>query len=70
MEPYKERMQQEYRELRERYNKLHNLIVKAEAGTLPFELSCPLELLKRQKKYMGCYLNILEIRAEIEKVEL
>lgn len=70
MEPYKERMRQEYRELKERYIKLHNMLVKAEAGTLPFELNCPVELLKEQKKHMGGYLNTLEIRAEIEKVEL
>lgn len=67
---YKSRFIKEYKELKERYEKLHNIIVKAEANTLDFELSCPLDLLKQQANYMGNYLHILEIRAEIEKVNL
>ena len=67
---YKSRFIKEYKELKERYEKLHNIIVKAEANTLDFELSCPLDLLKEQAKYMGMYLHILEVRAEIEKIEL
>ena len=70
MEEYKERFIKEYKELKERYEKLHNIIVKAEANTLDFELSCPLDLLKEQANYMGNYLHILEIRAEIEKVDI
>jgi hypothetical protein len=60
----------EYSELKERYNKLHKMLVKHDAGTLNFEPTCPIELLRRQKAVMGEYLNILEIRAEIEKVTL
>lgn len=70
MEEYKIRFKNEYKELKERYEKLHKMIVKAEAGTLDFELSCPLGLLINQAKYMGEYLHILEIRAEIEKIDL
>lgn len=70
MEGYKERMVKEYQELKEKYNKLHKIIIKAEAGTLDFQLNCPIELLKRQKSAMGNYLNCLEVRAEIEGVEL
>ena len=47
-EDYKERMKQEYQELKERYNNLHKFIVKYEAGTLDFQPDCSLELLKRQ----------------------
>ena len=67
---YKDRMKTEYAELKERYTKLHKMIVRYEAGTLDFTPDCPIELLKRQKAAMGEYLNCLEIRAEIEKVEL
>ena len=67
---WKERVVQEYKELEERYNKLHKMIIKYEAGTLDFTPNCPLELLKEQKKYMGEYLRVLEIRAEIEDIDL
>lgn len=60
----------EYSELKERYNKLHKMLVKYDAGTLEFKPTCPIELLRKQKATMGEYLNILEIRAEIEKVTL
>ena len=70
MEDYKVRFLKEYKELKEKYEKLHKIIVKAKAGTLDFELSCPLELLEKQANYMGNYLHILEIRAEIEGVDI
>lgn len=35
---------------------------------LYFKPTCPIDLLRRQKATMGEYLNILEIRAEIEKI--
>ena len=67
---YKERFQAEYYQTKIRYDKLHKMIVKAEAGTLEFEPKCDLELLKKQKSFMGQYLNCLEIRAEIERIKL
>ena len=67
---WKERFVQEYKELKERYNKLHRMIIKYEAGTLDFTPNCPLELLKEQKMYMGEYLRVLEIRSEIEDIDL
>ena len=67
---YKKRMQTEYRELKERYDKLHNMIVKYEAGTLDFEPNCTIDILKNQKSAMGQYLYWLEVRAQIENVEL
>ena len=70
MKDYQERMVEEYRELKSRYEKLHKMTVKYEAGTLGFEPNCSLELLKKQKRVMGEYLNTLEIRAEIEGIEL
>ena len=67
---WKERFVHEYKELEERYNKLHKMLIKYEAGTLDFTPNCSLELLKEQKMYMGEYLRILEIRSEIEDIDL
>lgn len=67
---WKERVVQEYKELKERYNKLHKMIIKYEAGTLDFTPNCSLGLLKEQEMYMGEYLRVLEIRAEIEDIDL
>ena len=69
-EDYKERFKAEYYQTKIRYDKLHNMIVKMEAGTLKFEPKCSLELLKKQASFMGNYLFILEVRAEIESIEL
>lgn len=68
MEAYKERFIDEYRETKTRYNKLHKMLVKHDAGTLAFKPTCPVDLLREQKAAMGRYLNILEIRAEIESI--
>ena len=67
---YKERFKAEYYQTKIRYDKLHKMLVKYEARTLDFELSCPSEILEKQACYMGNYLRILEVRAEIEKIEL
>lgn len=69
-EDYKERFRAEYFQTKIRYDKLHNMCVKYEAGTLDFTPSCELDLLKEQKAAMGKYLNCLEIRAEIEGISL
>jgi len=67
---YKERMLREYHEVKDRYVNLHKMLVKHDAGKLGFQLNCPVELLKMQKKAMGQYLYILEVRAEIEGIDL
>ena len=67
---YKERFKAEYLQTKIRYNKLHKMIVKYEAGTLDFEPDCSIELLEDQAKAMGRYLYCLEVRAEIEGIEL
>ena len=69
-EDYVKRFQGEYLQTKIRYDKLHKMLIKYEAGTLEFEPSCPIEILKEQKCHMGNYLRMLEIRAEIEKIEL
>ena len=67
---YKERFKAEYWQVKHRYNCLHNMVVKYEAGTLDFTPNCPLDLLKEQKAAMGKYLYTLEVRAQIEHVDL
>lgn len=67
---YKDRFIAEYWQTKIRYNKLHQMLVKYDAGKLDFTPSCPIEVLKEQKQYMGMYLNKLEVRAVIEGIEL
>nr|DAK70378.1 MAG TPA: hypothetical protein [Bacteriophage sp.] len=69
-EDYRERFKAEYYQTKIRYDKLHKMIVKMEAGTCDFAPSCSLEINKEQAKYMGMYLHVLEARAQIEKIEL
>lgn len=69
-EDYKERFKAEYYQTKIRYEKLHRMCVKYEAGTLDFEPNCSLELLTKQKAAMGNYLHCLEVRAQIEGVAL
>ena len=67
---YKDRFKAEYLQTKVRYDKLHKMIVKFEAGTLDFEPVCPIDLLKAQENAMGMYLYTLEVRAEVEKIVL
>lgn len=67
---YKERMKNEYNELKDKYDKLHKMLVKYDAGKLDFTLNCPVQLLRDQAAAMGKYLYILEVRAQMEGVEL
>ena len=67
---YRERFIAEYLQTKIRYDKLHKMIVKHEANTLNFEPNCPIELLMKQAEYMGKYLYMLEVRAEIENIVL
>jgi hypothetical protein len=67
---YKDRFKAEYYQTKIRYEKLHAMTIKYEAGTLNFTPTCPLELLLSQKRNMGLYLHDLEVRAELEGIEL
>lgn len=70
-ETWLDRFITEYKQLKERYSKLHKTIVKLEAGVCNFTLpNCSLDLLKRQAKAMGEYLFVLEMRAEIACINL
>ena len=67
---YIDKFKAEYYQAKTRYDCLHYMIIKQEAGTLAFEPKCPIELLKDQAKYMDMYLHMLEVRAEIEGIKL
>ena len=67
---YKDRFKGEYWQTKIRYDRLHYMLVKYDAGKLEFEPTCPINILKEQAKYMGMYLYQLEVRAEIEEIKL
>lgn len=67
---YKERFIAEYYQTKIRYDKLHKMLVRYEAQKLNFEPSSPIYLLEEQVEHMGNYLRVLEIRAEIENIDL
>lgn len=67
---YKERFVAEYWQLKNRYDRLHEMVVKYEADVLEFRPDCPLGLLKNQEWSMSHYLHALEVRAQIEKIPL
>lgn len=67
---YKERFKAEYYQTKIRCEKLRKMMIRKEAGTLNFEPKCPDDVLDDQLYYMEEYLKQLEVRAEIEKIEL
>ena len=67
---YKVRFIAEYMQLKIRYNGLHKMLIKLEAGTLEFTPTCDSTILENQAYYMENYLRALEVRAEVEKIKL
>lgn len=67
---FKDRAKAEYHQLAIRCEKLEAMCQKYEAGELGFTPNCSLELLKKQLGYMQNYKDILEVRAEIEGIDL
>lgn len=65
---YRDRMKAEYLQMKIRRDALHEMCVKYEAGTLKFEPTCSLDLLKKQETIMSQYLYLLEIRASLEGI--
>ena len=70
LEDYQLRFIDEYRQLKERCVKLRKLLTKYDAGVLDFTPKCNVDILGQQLEYMDGYLYILEVRAEIEGVDL
>lgn len=67
---YKERFKAEYLQIKIRCDKLEKVLIKYEAGTLEFTPSCEMSILNDQLYYMQKYLKMLQIRAEIENIDL
>lgn len=71
---YKERFCAEYLQLKERHRRLKAYINRIKAAQLKYlpepKHDCPLSLLIAQLNHMEEYMNTLELRAEIEKVDL
>lgn len=73
-EDYKDRFTAEYFQTYSRYMRLKRFCNKIEAaqikGITEPEHDCPLPLLREQQRAMGEYLHILELRAEIENINI
>ena len=65
---YKDKFKAEYWQTKMRFDALRKTVVKLDAGTL--ELNTDIRLLREQLSAMESYLYVLEVRAEIEKIEL
>lgn len=73
-EDYKDRFAAEYFQTFTRYLRLKRFCNRIEAaqiiGITEPEHDCPLQLLREQQSAMGNYLRILELRAEIENINI
>lgn len=80
---YKKRMKAEYWQTKIRYESLNRFLTKIEAAEAfndndPYLADareepmhdCPYYMLNEQKYVMGEYLHLLEVRAEIERIDL
>lgn len=67
---YKDRFKAEYFQTKIRYDKLHKMLIKLDAGTLDFKPTCSKIVLLEQKRHMGEYIRSLQLRAEIEGIDL
>lgn len=67
---YKERFIAEYQQVAIRCNKLDNLLNQQKSGELEFTLNCSIDLLTSQLCAMKEYKELLEIRADIEDINI
>lgn len=69
-EDYKERFKAEYYQILIRAVRLNAMLCCWDNGEPNFEPACPKSTYKMQFKAMMDYINILEARAAIEKIDL
>ena len=67
---YNERFKAEYYQLKIRYEGLARLLKGYREGTLNFKPKCSYELLHKQLVFMKAYMEALNVRADIENIEL
>lgn len=69
-ENYKDRLKAEYIQLKNRYEGLKRMTDNWDNGILSFTPTCPRATYNFQLRAMKEYLDILEIRAKIEGINL
>ena len=69
-ENYKDRFKAEYIQLKNRYEGLKRMTDNWDNGILNFTPTCPRAIYNFQLRAMKEYLDILEIRAKIEGINL
>ena len=69
-ENYKDRFKAEYIQLKNRYEGLKRMTDNWDNGTLSFAPTCPRATYNFQLRAMKEYLDILEVRAKIEGINL
>lgn len=67
---YKERFKAEYWQTKIRRDKLASMVEKYNTGELDFKPTCSIDILATQLAWMGMYLSILGIRADMEGIDL
>lgn len=67
---YKERFLAEYMQIKNRYEGLSRMIENWDNGTLSFTPTCPRETYNFQLRAMKDYMDILVVRASMEKINL
>ena len=70
MKSWEERFVKEYFELKDRTEKLGNMLSAYLADELNFKPSCSYNLLHEQYVYMKNYLDVLKRRAKVECIDL
>ena len=67
---YNERFKAEFLQLQIRIGKLERMLKGYREGTLDFKPKCSYELLHKQLVFMKGYMETLDVRADIEDIEL
>lgn len=67
---YKERFKAEYLQTKIRRDKLKSMIQEWDSGALNFVPKCPRDVLIHQLSQMNAYLDALEMRADIEMIDI
>lgn len=76
MEDWKNRLVEEYRQTKERYEKLkaynnkQEVALELDSATQTRRCYYANELMRRQQRAMGDYLHLLELRSTLEGIEL
>ena len=67
---YNERLKAEFLQLQIRIGKLERMLKRYREGTLDFKPNCSYELLHKQLVFMKAYMEVLDVRANVENIEL